>query len=140
MQFNIDNEELEKLPSGFQGGIYSPIDQQYYLIADETGQVVKTSDLNLPPQSWQATTLHCVPSIINRQLNLKTTAGGVVCQSPNGNSAESDNHLMQLSPLKRDLTNWHKLATNFDYQTNKAGVIYTKMTQSVADIMQTSTK
>ena len=140
MQFNLDNDELEKLPSGFQGGIYSPDDKQYYLIADETGQVVKTSDLNLPQQSWQATTLHCVPSIINRQLNLKTTADGVVCQSPNGNSAESDNHLMQLSPLKHELTNWHNLATNFDYQTNKAGVIYTKMTQSVADIMQTSTK
>jgi Tol biopolymer transport system component len=133
MRFNINTAKISEMPVGYQGGIYSGYDKRFYLLSDE-GQIMELKELQQAPQ---ATQLFCSPNFINRQLNLKVTPEGLVCLSPmeNGNS-----QLVQYRFSDQSVAPWKNLSTNFDYQVNELGVIYTKLTQSVADIMQTSTK
>ena len=130
MTYNINKEKLSSMPVGYQGGLYSKIDNSFYLIADDSLQVMKFSDLSAEPQ---ATDLICQPSIINRKLNLKATSDGLLCQS----NAE-DKQYSHYSFAQKSSQLWQKLPTGNDFDINKNGIIYVKMKRSVADIMQTS--
>ena len=130
MSFNITEQKLSRLPVGYQGGLYSLVDNSFYLIADESLQVMKFSTLSSQPQAIDLT---CQPSIINRKLNLKTTADGLLCQSNVENGQY--NHY---SFAEQTSQPWKKPLTGNDFNVNKAGMIYTKMKRSVADIMQTA--
>ena len=134
MQYNLLTKELTKLPVGYQGGVYSQHDQHYYLLSDESGQVMKLADLQQTPQ---ATGLTCQPGFIDRQLNLKLNPDGFVCLSP---ISDTKKQLLHYSLSDNTISPWQTLPTNVDYQINQNGVIYAAMKQSVADIMRTSSK
>ena len=131
MQYQIDSQQLSSLPIGYQGGIYSSVDQHYYLISDDSGQIMKFKSLTEPPI---ATELICSPSFINRKINLHLSGSAIVCQSP-----AAKNELLAYSinqpPEYQDA--WFSHLTKNDFDSNDAGIIYTKMSQSVADIMRT---
>lgn len=128
MAFNIVEQKLSPLPVGYQGGLYSAVDDSFYFIADDL-QVMKFSALSTEPQ---AIALTCQPSIINRKLNLKTTADGLICQSNAGNK-----QYRHYNFAKKTSSIWHKPSASNDFDVNKKGLIFTKMKRSVADIMQT---
>ena len=130
MSYSINEQKLSSMPVGYQGGLYSKIDNNFYLIADDSLQVMKFSDLLAEPQ---ATGLICQPSIINRKLNLKATSDGLLCQS----NAE-DKQYSHYSFAQKSSQLWQKLPTGNDFDINKSGIIYAKMKRSVADVMQTS--
>lgn len=130
MSYNIVAKKISPFPFGYQGGVYSALDDSYYLIADDSFQVMKFSDLSAKPQ---ATSLVCQPSIINRKLNLKVSDQGLLCQS----SAES-NQYMHYSFATKQSQLWQKSMPSNDFDINENGIIYTKMKQSVSDIMQTT--
>jgi DNA-binding winged helix-turn-helix (wHTH) protein len=131
MTFNLNKQKLSRLPVGYQGGVYSSFDKSYYLIEDDSFNVMKFSDLSVEPQ---ATSLNCQPSIINRKLNLKVTGEGLVCKS-----AAEGNQQMFYSFTTRRSQVWQKSTSNSDFYLNKNGMIYTKMKESVSDIMKTTT-
>jgi len=131
MNYNLNEQKLSRLPVGYQGGLYSSFDKSYYLIEDDSFNVMKFSDLSSEPQ---AISLSCQPSIINRKLNLKVTDDGLVCQS-----AAQDNQQMFYSFITKRSHVWKKSTLNSDFDLNKSGMIYTKMKQSVSDIMKTTT-
>jgi transcriptional activator of cad operon len=133
-RYNITTEKVSEMPVGYQGGVYSLYDKHFYLLSDEKGQVMRIKDLQQPPQ---ATELFCPTNFFNRQLNLKVTPEGLVCLSSMENGG---NQLVQYLYSDQSVTPWQKLPTNIDYQVNEFGVIYSVLTQSVADIMQTSTR
>jgi DNA-binding winged helix-turn-helix (wHTH) protein/Tol biopolymer transport system component len=130
MAYNISEQKLSRMPVGYQGGLYSAVDDSYYLIADDSSQVMKFSELSAEPLS---TGLVCQPSIINRKLNLKATPDGLVCQSNAENKEYS-----QYSFIGQRSQTWQKPAADNDFSVNQNGTIYAKMKRSVADIMQTS--
>ncbi len=130
VRYNINEQKLSPLPAGYQGGVYSALDNSYYLIADGSFQVMKFSNLSTEPQTIPLT---CQPSIINRKLNLKVTPDGLVCQS----SAENKQY-MHYSFASKSSQLWQKLGPSIDFDIKKTGMIYTKMKQSVSDIMQTT--
>jgi len=130
MAYNIHEQKLSSMPVGYQGGIYSNIDKSFYLIKDDSFQVIKFSDLSAEPI---VTDLICQPSIINRKLNLKATSDGLVCQSSVENKQYSHySFTQQRSQI------WKKTPVANDFALNNGGMIYAKMKDSVADIMQTS--
>jgi len=134
MRYQISTKELSSLPPGHQGGIYSKVDGHFYAIADEDSQVMKFSDFSEPPI---ATKLYCDPNFMNRKLNLYQSGNSIVCQSSlnkNGLFAYAINKPVQLQDV------WFSHLTKSDFDSNEEGVIYTKMNQSVADIMQTTSK
>ena len=126
------------MQNGYQGGIYDQKNQKYYFIADETNEVMlldnskQNSKLIAKP-----TGLLCDPSFINRQLNLTLAPGGLVCLSDINDNIQQ---LTYYSFADKSVSPWKKLPTTFDFQINKNGVIFTKMTLSVADVMQTSSQ
>jgi hypothetical protein len=130
MAYNISEHKLSSMPVGFQGGLYSAADNSFYLIADNSSQVIKFSGISAEPQ---ATDLICQPSIINRKLNLKATSDGLVCQSNTENKQYS-----HYSFTQKTSQIWQKPPAGNDFDVNKSGIIYAKMKRSVADIMQTS--
>jgi len=130
MNFNIEKAELSRLNIGYQGGVYSTVDDHFYFIADDSYQVIKFSDLSTMPQAIDLT---CQPSIINRKLNLKVTATGLACSS-----SEDEGEYKHYSFALQSSQSWQKPSVNDDFNVNNAGVIYTKMQRSVADIMQTT--
>ena len=130
MAYNINEQKLSSMPVGYQGGLYSAVDNNFYFIADDSSQVMKLSEISAEPQ---ATDLTCQPSIINRKLNLKATSDGLVCQSNTENNQYSHySFTQQTSKI------WQKPAADNDFSVNKNGMIYAKMKRSVADVMQTS--
>lgn len=130
MAYNINEQKLSSMPVGYQGGLYSAVDNNFYFIADDSSQVMKLSEISAEPQ---ATDLTCQPSIINRKLNLKATSDGLVCQSNTENNQYSHySFTQQTSKI------WQNPAADNDFSVNKNGIIYAKMKRSVADIMQTS--
>ena len=130
MAYNISEQKLSRMLVGYQGGLYSVVDDSYYLLADDSSQVMKFSEISAEPQ---ATDLICQPSIINRKLNLKATSDGLVCQSNTEN--KQYNHY---SFTQKTSQVWQNPTSGNDFDVNKNGVIYAKMKRSVADIMQTS--
>jgi len=130
MAYNISDQKLSRMWVGYQGGIYSTVDNSFYLIADDNSQVVKFSELSAEPQ---VTDLICQPSIINRKLNLKATSDGLVCQSNTENKQYS-----HYSFIQKTSQTWKNPTADNDFHVNRNGMIYSKMKQSVADIMQTS--
>jgi len=129
MRYDLKNQKISSLPSGYQGGIYSPIDDAYYLIADNNSLVMRFKNLNEPPT---AIDLNCTPSFINRKLNLQVTTTGLICQS-----STIENTLVHYSFEDKTSKIWLESPNNIDFDINENGIIYTKMTRSVADIMQT---
>ena len=130
MAYNISEQKLSSMPVGYQGGLYSAVDNNFYFIADDSSQVMKLSEISAEPQ---ATDLTCQPSIINRKLNLKATSDGLVCQSNTENNQYSHySFTQQTSKI------WQKPAADNDFSVNKNGMIYAKMKRSVADVMQTT--
>lgn len=132
MQYSIENQALTSLPVGYQGAIFVPEHNSYYFLADENGQVIK---LNEKTNEASPTQLFCTTSFIDRKLNLIPTAKGLACLS--NTTDKSLSHLIFETQVIESLSN---LPKSLDFSANKNGVIYTKMTQSVADIMQTSSK
>jgi DNA-binding winged helix-turn-helix (wHTH) protein/Tol biopolymer transport system component len=130
MTYNISEQKLSRMPVGYQGGLYSAVDDSYYLIADDSLQVMRFSDLSAEPLSID---LVCQPSIINRKLNLKTTPDGIVCQTNVENQQYG-----YYSFIEQRSQIWQKPFAGNDFYLNKKGTIYAKMKRSVADIMQTS--
>lgn len=130
MIYNIAEKKLNRMPVGYQGGLYSSVDNRFYLIADDSLQVMTFSDLSAEPLS---TGLVCQPSIINRKLNLKATPDGLVCQT----NAENQQY-GYYSFIEQRSQIWQKPFVGHDFSFNKNGIIYAKMKRSVADIMQTS--
>jgi len=130
MVYNISEQKLSRMLVGYQGGLYSAVDNSFYLIADDSSQVMKFSDISAEPQ---VTDLTCQPSIINRKLNLKTTNDGLVCQSNTENKQYS--HYSFTDKTSRI---WQNPTASNDFYVNKNGIVYAKMKRSVADIMQTS--
>lgn len=130
MAYNISEQKLSSMPVGYQGGLYSAVDNSFYLIADDSSQVMKFSEISAEPQ---ATDLICQPSIINRKLNLKATSDGLVCQSNTENKQYS-----HYSFTQKTSQIWKNPPEGNDFDVNKNGMIYSKMKRSVADIMQTS--
>ncbi|HBY86159.1 MAG TPA: transcriptional regulator [Colwellia sp.] len=130
MTYNISEQKLSRMPVGYQGGLYSAVDDSYYLIADDSLQVMRFSDLSAEPLSID---LVCQPSIINRKLNLKTTPDGIVCQTNVENKEYG-----YYSFIEQRSQIWQKPFAGNDFYLNKKGTIYAKMKRSVADIMQTS--
>jgi len=130
MNFNIEKAELSRLNIGYQGGIYSTVDDNFYFIADDSYQVIKFSDLSTMPQAIDLT---CQPSIINRKLNLKVTPTGLACSS-----SEEEGQYNHYSFALQSSQSWQKPSLNDDFDINNAGVIYTRMQRYVADIMQTT--
>ncbi len=130
MAYNISEQKLSSMPVGYQGGLYSSVDNHFYFIADDSSHVMKFSDISAEPQ---ATDLICQPSIINRKLNLKATHDGLVCQSNTENKQYS-----HYSFTNKTSKIWQNPPAANDFSVNKKGMIYTKMKRSVADIMQTS--
>lgn len=128
--YSISEQKLSSMPVGYQGGLYSAVDDSFYFIADDSFKVMKLSSLSAEPQ---VTDLVCQPSIINRKLNLKATQDGLVCQSNAENKQYSHYSFTEQSSKK-----WQKSFSGNDFTTNKSGTIYAKMKNSVADIMQTS--
>lgn len=130
MAYNISEQKLSSMPVGYQGGLYSAVDNNFYFIADDSSQVMKLSEISAEPQ---ATDLTCQPSIINRKLNLKATSDGLVCQSNTEN-----NQYSHYSFTQKTSKIWQKPAADNDFSVNKNGMIYAKMKRSVADVMQTT--
>ncbi|PKG82161.1 transcriptional regulator [Colwellia sp. 75C3] len=130
MAYNIREQKLSRMQVGYQGGLYSAVDNSFYLIADDSSQVMKFSEISAEPLS---TGLVCQPSIINRKLNLKATPDGLVCQSNTENKQYSHYSFTQKTSQM-----WQSPTSGNDFIVNKNGVIYAKMKRSVADIMQTS--
>jgi hypothetical protein len=130
MTYNISEQKLTRMPVGYQGGLYSAVDNSFYLIADDSSQVMMFSDLSAEPQ---AIDLICQTSIINRKLNLKATSDGLVCQSNTENKQYS-----HYSFTQKTSQIWKSPPADNDFDVNKNGMIYAKMKRSVADIMQTS--
>jgi len=130
MTYNISEQKLSSMSVGYQGGLYSAVDNSFYLIADESSQVMKFTEVSAKPQ---ATDLICQPSIINRKLNLKATSDGLVCQS----NAENKQY-NQYSFVQKTSQTWQNPPAGNDFEANKIGMIYAKMKRSVADVMQTS--
>ena len=130
MTYNISEKKLSRMPVGYQGGLYSAVDDSYYLIADDSLQVMRFSDLSAEPLSID---LVCQPSIINRKLNLKKTPDGIVCQTNVENKEYG-----YYSFIEQRSQIWQKPFAGNDFYLNKKGTIYAKMKRSVADIMQTS--
>ena len=142
MRYNITSEQLTSLPSGYQAGLYSQATESYYLIADETSQVMQLKTINSSPEK---TALVCAPNFKNRKLNLIETATGIACLSTNDagfiqHDFLKPNSIEQGSTSKNTLFDSTLLnnTRNLDFDTNKQGMVYTKMTQSVADIMRTT--
>jgi len=129
MAYNISEQKLSSMPVGYQGGLFSAVDNSFYLIADDSSQVMKFSEISAEPQ---ATDLICQPSIINRKLNLKATSDGLVCQSNTENKQYS-----HYSFTQKTSQIWQNPPAGNDFYVNKNGMIYAKMKRSVADIMQT---
>jgi len=132
MNYNITQQEITTLPTGYQGGIFSSSDKSLYLLADEDGQVTK---FNTKTQTALPIDLTCTPSFINRQLNLVATSTGLVCLTNKNDKALS--HYIFKTQQIESLTN---LPKTIDFDANAKGFIYTKLTRSVADIVRTSTK
>ncbi|KGJ90536.1 winged helix-turn-helix domain-containing protein [Thalassotalea sp. ND16A] len=130
MRYNISNNKLASLPSGYQGGLYSAIDQNYYFIANDSGQVLQFSSLNTEPQPIA---LSCQPSFIDRKLNLKLTDKGLVCLSN-----EKAPGLREYSFQSKAVDGWTQSPVNSDFDSNNNGVIFTQLTQSASDIMRTT--
>jgi DNA-binding winged helix-turn-helix (wHTH) protein len=129
MRYDLEKQEISSLPLGYQGGIYSPIDDAYYLIADNSSQVMRFKNFNEPPTSIG---LNCMPSFINRKLNLQVTDTGLICQS-----STIENTLVHYSFKEKTSKIWQQSPNKVDFDVNSNGIIYTKMTRSVADIMRT---
>jgi hypothetical protein len=130
MAYNISEQKLSSMPVGYQGGLYSAVDNHFYFIADDNAHVMKFSDISAEPQ---ATDLICQPSIINRKLNLKATHDGLVCQSNTENKQYS-----HYSFTNKTSKIWQNPPAANDFSVNKKGMVYAKMKRSVADIMQTT--
>lgn len=138
MQYKISTGQLSKMPIGYQGGLYSKLDGFYYALADKTGQVMKFTDSNEPAI---ATPLFCPKNFIDRQLNLQQSGNFIVCQAP---LAKDDSKIAMAAyhinePLQTQVA-WFTALAQGDFDSNDNGVIYTKLTQSVADVMRTISK
>jgi len=138
MRYQISTKQLSSLPTGYQGGLYSQLDGFYYALADKTGQVMKFTDSVEPAI---ATDLYCPESFINRQLNLQQSGDTIICLAPDAKddantslTAYSSNNPQQNQRV------WFDQLVKRDFDSNPNGVIYTQLTQSVADIMQTTSK
>lgn len=129
MRYDIEKQEISSLPLGYQGGVYSPTDDAYYFIADHSSQVMRFKNFNEPPISIG---LNCMPSFINRKLNLQVTDTGLICQS-----STIENTLVHYSFKEKTSKIWQESPNKVDFDVNNKGIIYTKMTGSVADIMRT---
>jgi len=138
MRYQISTKQFNSLPSGYQGGLYSPLDGFYYALADKTGQVMKFTDSSEPAIG---TDLFCPESFINRQLNLQQSGDTIVCLAP---VAKDDSNkglaAYDINNSLKDPGVWFSALAKRDFDSNNNGVIYTKLTQSVADIMQTVSK
>lgn len=132
VQYNTIKQEITSLPTDYQGGIFSPRDNSYYLIADNSGKIMKFDQMS---NTAQPINLICTPSFRNRKLNLVATAEGLACLSDN-----NDNVISHYNFTTRQVDTLPSLPTNLDFSANATGYIYTKMTRSVADVMRTSTK
>ena len=130
MKYNIDEQALTPLLVGYQGGVYSAVDDSYYFIADESFQVMRYKDLSAEPQ---AIPLTCQPSIINRKLNLKITDSGLLCRT-----------VVEINPYKhysfktQKSEAWQGSFFGTDFELHNKGMIYAKIKQSVSDVMQTT--
>ena len=129
MRYDLAKQEISNLPIGYLGGVYSSIDQAYYFIAENSSQVMRFKHLDKEPV---AIDLNCNAAFINRKLNLKVTNTGLVCQS-----STIENTLVHYSFKDKTSKIWQESPNKVDFDVNENGIIYTKMTQSVADIMQT---
>lgn len=129
MRYNLETQEISSLPFGYQGGVYSPTDNAYYLIADNDSQVMRFKNFDEPPTSIG---LNCMPSFINRKLNLQVTDTGLICQS-----STIENTLVHYSFKEKTSKIWQRSPNKVDFDVNNNGIIYTKMAGSVADIMRT---
>ncbi|WOH36553.1 winged helix-turn-helix domain-containing protein [Thalassotalea fonticola] len=134
MRYQISTQQLSSLPSGYQGGIYSKVDEHYYAIADKDAQVMKFKNFTEKPEE---TKLYCSSSFINRKLNLHQSGDSIVCKSS----------LPEQGLLAYDINTPHQLQNAWfsplpksDFDSTGDGIVYTKMSQSVADVMQTSSQ
>jgi len=127
--YNIVSDTLGDIATDYQGGIYVPQLNQFALISNENGEVRL---LNSKGEITQSLSLTCQPSMISRKVNIHLIGQSLVCNS------SAENQLMSVSLESNNLTQWQDLPTPADFSVNKNGILYTQMTQEIADVMRTA--
>jgi len=137
MRYQITTGQLSKMPIGYQGGLYSKLDGFYYALADKTGQVMKFTDSNEPVIP---TGLTCAKTFINRQLNLQQSGSSIICHTVLSKEGSAAMFGFDINNPQQNQQSWFSSLANQDFDSKNTGVIYTQLTQSVADIMRTTSK
>jgi len=138
MRYDLMKNTLMPFNIGFQGGIYDPIKQQYYLLSDDNFQMYILAKDKLKPQE---TDLYCNTPFINRKLNLKINNGHLICYADKEVLKIGENKgLVQYELNSATLSNWQELGTKNDFYIKGDAVIYANMKKPLSDIMQTSSQ
>ncbi|BBN82339.1 hypothetical protein PA25_23240 [Pseudoalteromonas sp. A25] len=128
MLFDLTNDELTDFVQGYVGGLYLPAQQQYALVAQQSGQVVL---LSAHAERMRDLPLVCQPALSERKLNLHRFEQGVLC--PTQNSTQ----IQYASIDDERVSQWGIQPETLDFSVNKHGILATKMTQAIADVMVT---
>jgi Tol biopolymer transport system component/DNA-binding winged helix-turn-helix (wHTH) protein len=138
MRYDLIKNALTPFNIGFQGGIYDPVQQQYYLLSDDGFQVhVLAAD----GSNSQPTALYCNTAFINRKLNLKINDGNLLCYADKEVLKIGTNKDLVQYELDSDkLSTWRQLGTKEDFNIKGDVVIYANMKKPLSDIMQTSSQ
>ena len=133
-RYDLETQQAVNLPHTFAGGLFSPQDQSFYGFLKQTGEVMRLKDLDGSPES---VSLDCPKHFVERKLNLKLMPQGIVCANKNNPAGWSVLSYQGENEFNIDmLKNTH----NLDFDSHDQDLIYTNMTQAVADIMRTSSQ
>ncbi len=132
MRYKISTQALTAFPKNYQGGIYSSSDGFYYAITQKNEQVMKFKGIDQPVIP---TELYCPAGLLNRKLNLQLSANAIICRKQ---SVSADIQAYDIDKATLRETVWFKDLVGYDFDSKNGRLIYTKMKQSVADIMRTT--
>ncbi|MEW6981241.1 winged helix-turn-helix domain-containing protein [Colwelliaceae bacterium 6471] len=126
--YHIATETLTDIADGYYGGIFIPKLQLFALVSQQENQITLMTEQG---QVTKSLAMNCHPAVESRQLNLHLIDGELVCFS------QKTGQLVSV-PLGSDVASlWRNLPARVDFSANNQGIIYTKMSQSIADVMRT---
>lgn len=128
MRYEIQTQTLTSLDFDWQGGLYSQVDNHYYLFHLETDQLMRLASLDATPELLP---LECGRAFINRQLNLHVTESGIYCQPPGAQGLTGITH------HGGDALPALFVAGNEDLDINGRALIYARRPHQQADIIRT---
>lgn len=126
MEFDLDSQTLSQVHPDFQAGVYSQLDNHYYLFNQQQAQLMRVSENG---ETVEAMPIACEFNFKRRKLTLATTNTGIIC------IAKQKLTHYQFSNKQQQVI--HHLPTHMDFSITRQGSVFSELTNYVADIMHT---